>query len=137
MNDRGELSAFKAWLMVLASLWDEAILLALIFLALRFFHVKITWPIILAAGLAVVIFFVIIHKAVVPALRRRKTTGAEGMIGLMGKVTQPLKPQGVIKIKDEYWKAKPVNGNIDINEDVEVVGINGLILEVKRSKIEH
>jgi membrane-bound ClpP family serine protease len=135
MNNRGELSAFKAWLIVLASLLDEAVLLVLIFLALRYFHVKITWPIILTAGLAVVIFFVIMHKAVVPAIRRRKTTGAEGMIGLTGKVTQVLKPQGVIKIKDEYWQAKSINGDIGIDEDVEVVEIHGLMLEVKRKTL--
>ena len=133
MKDRGEISAFKAWLIVLASLLDDAALLALIFLALRFFHVKITWPIILATGLAVVIFFIIMHKAMVPALRRRQISGAGGMIGLTGKVTQALKPQGVVKIKDEYWKAKSID-DMDIDEDVEVVGIKGLILEVKRKK---
>jgi membrane-bound ClpP family serine protease len=131
---KGELSAFKAWLIVLASLLDEVVVLVLIFLALRFFHVKISWPVILAAGLAVVIFFVIIHKAVVPSLRRRKITGAAGMIGLTGKVTQALKPQGVIKVIDEYWKAKSVDDDIDIDEDAEVVGISGLVLEVKRKK---
>jgi membrane-bound serine protease (ClpP class) len=135
VGNKGELSAFKAWLIVLASLIDDAVLLVLIFLALRFFHVKITWPIILVAGLAVVIFFVIMHKAVVPALRRRQMTGAEGMIGVTGKVTQALKPQGVIKIKDEYWKAISVDDNIGIGEDVEVVGINGLILDVKRKRL--
>jgi membrane-bound ClpP family serine protease len=134
MKDRGEMSARKAWLIVLASLLDDAVLLALIFLALRFFHVPITWPIILAAGIAVVIFFIIMHKAVVPAIRRRRVTGAEGMIGLTGKVTQALKPHGVIKIKDEYWEAKSANGDIGINEVVEVVGISGLILEVKRKQ---
>jgi membrane-bound serine protease (ClpP class) len=135
MKDRGEISAFKAWLIVLASLLDDAALLVLIFLGLRFYHVKITWPIILAAALAVVIFFVIMHKAVVPAIRRRKVTGAEGMIGMTGKVTRALKPQGAVKIKDEYWEAKSINGDIGINEDVEVVEINGLILEVKRKKL--
>jgi membrane protein implicated in regulation of membrane protease activity len=135
MKDRGEMSARKAWLIVLASLIDDAALLVLIFLALRFFHVEITWPIILVAGLAVVIFFIIMHKAVVPAIRRRKTTGAEGMMGMTGKVTQVLKPQGVIKIKDEYWEAKAINGGADIGEDVEVIGINGLILEVKRKEL--
>jgi membrane protein implicated in regulation of membrane protease activity len=129
---KDELSTLKAWLLVLSSLLDEAVLLVLIFLALRYFHIKITWPVILAAGLAVVVFFFIIHKAVIPSLRRRKTTGAEGMIGLTGEVTQALKPEGVIKINGEYWKAKSVDGDTDIDEEVEVVGITGLILEVKR-----
>jgi membrane-bound ClpP family serine protease len=135
MNDRGEISTLKAWLLVLASLLDEAILLVLIILALRYFHIQITWPIILVAWLAVIIFFIIIHKAVVPSMRRRKVTGADGMIGLTGEVSQPLRPQGVIKVKGEYWKAKSVDGDVGIGDDVEVVGIKGLILEVKRKKV--
>jgi membrane-bound serine protease (ClpP class) len=134
MNNRGQISAFKAWLLVLASLLDDAALLVLLFLGLKFFHVKITWAIILAVIVVVVIFFIIMHKAVVPALRRRKITGAEGMMGLTGKVTQALRPQGEIKIKGEYWEAKSVDGNVSLGEDVEVVGINGLVLEVKRKK---
>ena len=135
MVKKDELSTLKAWLLVLASLLDEAVFLVLIFLALRYFHVNITWPVILAAGLAVVVFFFIIHKAVIPSLRRRKTTGAEGMIGLTGEVTQALRPEGVIKINGEYWKAKSADGNIDIDEEVGVVGINGLTLEVKRKQL--
>jgi membrane-bound serine protease (ClpP class) len=134
MKDKGEISAFKAWLIVVASLLDDFALLVVIFLALRFFHVPITWPIILAAVLVVAIFFIIMHKAVVPAIRRRRTTGSEGMIGQTGEVTQALKPRGVIKIKNEYWDAKSVDGSIDVNNEVEVVGINRLILDVKKKQ---
>ena len=134
MDKKSEISTFKAWLLVLASLLDEAVFLVLIFLALRFFHVKITWPIILAAALAVLALFFVIHKAVVPALRRRKVTGADGMLGLTGEVTQALKPQGVIKTRGEYWDAKSVDENIAVGEEVEVVMVNGLALEVKRKK---
>jgi membrane-bound serine protease (ClpP class) len=134
MANKGEISNLKAWLMVMASLLDDAALLALIFLVLRFYHVKITWPIILSAALAVLIFFIVMHKAVIPALRRRKVTGAEGMIGQTGEVTQTLKPQGVIIVNGEYWEAMSLNGEVGIKEDVEVVGINGLILEVQKKK---
>jgi membrane-bound ClpP family serine protease len=134
MADRGGISGLKAWLLVLASLLDDAALLAVLFLALRFFHVKITWPIILAVCLLVAAYLVIMHRAVVPALRRRKVTGAEGMIGQTGKVSSPLRLEGMIKIKDEYWEARSVDGDISADEDVEVVGINGLLLEVKRKK---
>jgi membrane-bound serine protease (ClpP class) len=134
MADRGGISGLKAWLLVLASLLDDAALLAVIFLVLWFYHVKITWPIILAVCLAVVAYLVVMHKAVVPALRRRKVTGAEGMIGQAGKVIRPLQPEGMVKIKDEYWEARSVDGDIGADEDVEVVGMNGLVLEVKQKK---
>jgi membrane-bound ClpP family serine protease len=132
MNKKGEISALKAWLIVVASLLDDAAVLVLIFLGLRFFHVEITWPIILVVALVVVVFFFIMHRAVVPSLRRRKVTSAEGMIGLTGEVMEPLKPEGTVKIKGEYWKARSVEGDIGAGDAVEVMGIDGLNLEVRR-----
>ena len=134
MNDKDKNSALKAWLLILASFADEAILLVLLFATLKVFRVDITWPVILVAVLGVVAYFIIMHKAVVPALRRRRTTGSEGMIGRTGKVSRALKPQGVVKIGDEYWEAKSVQGDIQVNEKAEVVGIRGLMLEVKRKE---
>jgi membrane-bound serine protease (ClpP class) len=132
MNKKGETSVLRTWLVVLVSLIDDAIVLALVFLGLWLFHVKITWVHILIVSLAMVAFVFIMHKAVVPALRRRKVTGTEGMVGMVGKVTEPLVPAGMVKVKDEYWKARSVEGDIDVGEEVEVVGIAGLRLEVRR-----
>jgi membrane-bound serine protease (ClpP class) len=72
------------------------------------------------------------HQAVIPSLRRRKVTGSEGMIGMIGRVTESCHPKGTVKIKDEYWQAKSVEGDIDVGEDIEVVGIDRLILEIRR-----
>lgn len=132
MVKKSEISVLKAWLIVLVSLLDDAVVLTLVFLGLWLFHVKITWTLILVIGLVMVIFIFIMHKAVVPSLRRKKVTGTEGMIGMVGKVTEPLSPKGTVKVKDEYWKARSVEGDIGIGEEVEVVGIAGLSLEVKR-----
>jgi membrane protein implicated in regulation of membrane protease activity len=132
MNQKGEISTLKAWLMVLASLIDDAVVLALILLGMWYFHVKITWGIILVLAVAMVAFVFIMHKAVVPALRRRKLSGSEGMIGAIGRVTESLKPGGTVKINDEYWKARSVEGEIEAGGSVEVTGINGLNLEVRK-----
>jgi membrane-bound ClpP family serine protease len=48
------------------------------------------------------------------------------------RVTEPLAPVGTVKVKDEYWKARSLEGNIAAGEEVEVVGIAGLSLEVKK-----
>jgi membrane-bound serine protease (ClpP class) len=135
MNKKGEISVRKAWLMVLASLLDDAVVLALIFLGLWCFHVEITWWLILVIAAAMVVFFIIVHKAVIPAVRRRKVTGAEGMIGAAGKVTEALKPAGTIRIRGEYWKASSVEGEIETGGEVEGVGISGLNLEVRKTKL--
>jgi membrane-bound serine protease (ClpP class) len=132
MKKKGETSLFKAWLVVLVSLIDDAIVLGLVFLGLWYFNVKITWVLVLIIALVMVVFVFIMHKAVVPALRRRKVTGIEGMVGMLGRVTEPLHPVGTVKVKGEYWKARSVEGNIAASEEVEVVGIAGLNLEVKK-----
>lgn len=132
MAKNGEISKLKAWLIVLAALLDDVAALALIFVILWFFDVKLPLSAIIAFGLVFGTFIFIVHRAVIPSLRRKKVTGAEGMVGLTGEVTQPLTPKGVVKIKGEYWKAKTIEGEIGIGEDVEVVGIKGLGLEVRR-----
>jgi membrane-bound serine protease (ClpP class) len=132
LTKQRDTTGLKAWLLTLASLIDDVLFIGILFLVLRLVHVKITWPIILFVAAVVVAFFFIMHKAIVPGLRRRKMTGAEGMIGLTGVVTQTLQPLGMIKIEDEYWKANASEGNIGVGDEVEVVGINGLVLEVKR-----
>ena len=41
-------------------------------------------------------------------------------------------PSGVISVKGEYWKAISLGGNIEIGESVEIMGLDGLTLRVKR-----
>jgi membrane-bound serine protease (ClpP class) len=132
MAEKGEISKLKAWLIVLAALLDDVAALVLIFVILWFFDVKLPLSAIIAIGLVLGTFIFIVHRAVVPSLRRKKVTGAEGMIGLTGEVVQSLKPKGVVKIKGEYWKAESNEGEIDVGGDVEVVGIKSLSLEVRR-----
>ena len=126
------MSTRKAWLIIAISLLDDVAILALIFLGLWFFDVKITWTIILIVVLVMVFFVFIMHKAVIPALRKKKVTGSEGMIGMTGEVTETCCPKGTIKIHDEYWKAVSIEDDIVIGEEIEVVGINRLVLEIKR-----
>ncbi len=129
-------SNLKVWLMVAASLLDDAALLVLVFLGLWYFHVEITWVVILVVALAVVGFFLIMHKAVVPVFRRRKLTGSEGMLGTTGEVTRALAPSGTVKIGDEYWQARSDEGDIQKGETVEVAAIDGLTLTVRRKTNE-
>jgi len=131
MQKKNETSLLKAWLIVVASLIDEAALLALVFLGLWYFHVRITWTIILVIALVMLFFFFIMHKAVIPSLRRRKVAASDAMIGLTGRVTEPLDPKGMVEMKGEYWQAGTIEGKIEIGTTVEVIGIHGLMLEVR------
>lgn len=122
----------RDWLIVLASLLDDAAVLAFVILALRFFKVEITLPIIIVIALLLIGFVFLMHRAIIPSLHSKKATGAEGMIGLEAKVIEALTPVGIIKVKGEYWTAKSVGGNIAVGEHVEVLGVKDLTLEVRR-----
>ncbi len=124
-------STIKDWLIVLASLLDDVAVALLILVVLWFLKIPISLPIIIFLVLFLVAFAFIMHRAVIPALHRRKVSGSEGMIGLKGTVIEPLAPVGVIKVGDEYWTAKSVGESIAVGEEVEILGLDGLTLRVK------
>ena len=129
-----EKTTLKDWLIVLVSLLDEVAVLALIFVVLWFFGVKVPLWVIIAAALLLAPLAFIIHKAIIPSLHKRKSVGAEGMIGLEGEVVEPLTPSGVVKVGGEYWRAKSVGGDIAAGETVEILRLNRLRLEVRRKE---
>ena len=124
-----EKRTFGDWLKVLVLLLDEAAVLVLIFVVLHFLDVQIHLPTTIFLVLAIGVFVFIIHIKVISSFHRKQVTGREGMIGLQGEVVEPLTPTGTIIVKGERWKAKSVD-NVEIGENVEVVGIEGLTLRV-------
>jgi membrane-bound serine protease (ClpP class) len=124
----------KDWLIVLASLLDDAVVALFILLALWLLKIPISLPIIIFVALFFVASAFAMHKLVIPALHKKASTGAEGMIGLEGKVVEPLTPNGLISVKGEYWKATSAGEDIAVGENVEIVGLDGLRLRVKRKK---
>jgi len=134
MTKKNEPAEMKAWLIVLIALLDDVAALIIVFALLWFFDVEISLLGMIVIGLVFGTFVFIVHRAIVPSLRRKKVTGAEGMVGLTGEVAQSLGPKGVIKIEGEYWKALSVEGEIGVGEEVEVLGIKGLDLEVRKKE---
>jgi membrane-bound ClpP family serine protease len=122
----------KDWGKVLILMLDEVAVIVVILLILHFLGIQIKVPIKIGAGIALVIFVFLRHVAVIPSFHRKQITGREGMIGEQGKVMEPLTPVGVITIKGEYWSAKSVDDIIEVDENVEIVGLEGLTLMVKR-----
>jgi len=134
MTNKNKPSEMKTWFIVLIALLDDVAALALVFVVLWYFNVEISLTGMIVIGLVSGTLVFIVHRAIVPSLRRKKITGAEGMVGLTGEVTQVLAPKGVVKINGEYWKAGSVEGEIDVGEEVEVLLIKGLNLEVRRKE---
>ncbi|OGO21533.1 MAG: hypothetical protein A2144_11440 [Chloroflexi bacterium RBG_16_50_9] len=125
-------STIKDWLIILVALLDDVAVLALVFLVLWYFKVAIPLPVMLIIGVLLGTFIFVLHRAVLPSLRKKKVTGAEGMRGMVGEVVKPLKPEGVIRVGGEYWQAKSLDGDIDVGDGVEIQEIHRLKLWVRR-----
>ncbi|MFC1955295.1 NfeD family protein [Chloroflexota bacterium] len=132
MTGKKEKSEMNAWLIVLISLIDDIIIVAVVILALWYFKVKLPWWAIVLITLALGAFIFVRTWYVVPSIRRKKVTGAEGMIGLECEVIEPLTPNGTIRIGAEYWLAKSIEGDIAAGESVEILKIERLKIEVRR-----
>jgi membrane-bound ClpP family serine protease len=66
-------------------------------------------------------------------LKRQGQAGLPSMIGMRGRVSSPLNPEGMVKIKGELWGSVSEGGDIAAGEEVLVVGENGLKLIVKKT----
>ena len=132
MAGQGEISSKKAWTIVVLSLIDDFVILAVVIGELWYFKVELPLWAIIAIGLVLGSYIFFRTWAVLPSVRRRKITGSEGMIGMVGEVTESLKPTGIIRVVGGSWQAKSTEGHIDIGEEVEVLAIYRLKLEVKR-----
>ncbi len=72
--------------------------------------------------------FIIVTRA----LRKTVIVGLPTMVGSIGKVVQPLHPEGMVRIKSELWGAESAEGNIGAGEAITVVKQDGLKLFVHR-----
>jgi len=124
--------SIKDWFIILVVLLDEVFVVALVFLVLWLLGIEIPLPVTITVALLLGALVFIMHKAVIPTLHKKKITGSEGMIGLTGIVIEPLTPMGVVRVSGESWKAKSVGDNIAVDEEVEVLELDGLTLKVSR-----
>jgi len=132
MAKQGEISTKKAWTIILVSLIDDFVIMAAVIGLLWYFKVKLPLWAMIAIGLVLGSYILVRTWGVLPSIRRRKITGAEGMIGMVGEVTENLTPAGIIRVAGEIWQAESIEGDIGIGEEVEILAIYRLKLEVKR-----
>ncbi|MDP2210984.1 MAG: nodulation protein NfeD [Candidatus Aquicultor sp.] len=77
-------------------------------------------------------FILIAVRMALHAQKRQPSTGAEGMIGLVGEVRSALTPRGEVFVHGERWSAESIEGTINVGDEVEIVSLQGLRLKVKR-----
>jgi membrane-bound serine protease (ClpP class) len=64
------------------------------------------------------------------AMRRRPTTGREGIVGAIGRATEALEPEGWIFVWGERWRARAARP-VAAGQAVRVTGSEGLVLLVE------
>jgi membrane-bound serine protease (ClpP class) len=109
---------------------EEAILVAVVLWLLPLFNINIPlWGLaILMAGLAV--HSCIMYRIGRPTFLMKPKVAAETIVGDEGRVTRRLAPEGYVKVKGVLWKAICDETELEIGDEVVVVGIGGLRLVV-------
>lgn len=138
MGEKGDIKrtrvTVKDWLKVLVLLLDEIVVLVLIIFLLRYFEIKLPLPVIITLSVIAGIIIFLVHKALIPSFHRKQVMGKEGMIGRPCRVVEALTPRGIVIVEGEIWKAKSADEDIEVEADVEIVAIVGLILWVQRKE---
>ena len=94
--------------------------------------VKISRTVIFSATTVTALFFLLVVGLGIRAQRRKVITGAEGLIGETGEVTEMLTPAGIIKVQGEIWNAESLSGNINEGEKVRIKEMKNLKLYVEK-----
>ncbi|MBU4267817.1 MAG: nodulation protein NfeD [Acidobacteria bacterium] len=90
-------------------------------------------PIILTFAVCFGCIFLFLTLKVIQALKRRKETGREGLIGEMGVAKTDIdNHQGKVFVHGEWWNAV-ADGQIPAGSRIQVDTIDNLILKVKKS----
>lgn len=95
-------------------------------------HLQVAPSTLLGAGLITGGLMVGALVAVIRAQKRKPVAGREWLIGQVGEARTDLTPTGTVFVGGTWWTAEAVEGEIKAGERVEVVGMEGLRLKVRR-----
>jgi membrane-bound serine protease (ClpP class) len=97
--------------------------------------VEVSIGLIIGVAVGVTAFAVFVLGAIIRGQRRRKATGAEGMIGTIAIAKTPLDPTGTVLAQGELWTAASEGGKVAPGEEVIISKVEALKLWVtKKSK---
>lgn len=77
------------------------------------------------------VFFLVVFAKVLKVHKQPVVTGDSALIGAAGVAKTPLLPHGNVFVSGAFWKAVSVSGDIPEGVQVEVVGVENLLLKVK------
>ena len=96
-------------------------------------ELRLPLKLVLAVVVPFGVIFTLILRLAIRARRSKVTTGGSGMIGLTGRATTAIAPEGKIFVRGELWRARS-QMSIAPGESVRVTGMDGLTLEVDAEK---
>ncbi|MBI1952551.1 MAG: nodulation protein NfeD [Candidatus Omnitrophica bacterium] len=96
---------------------------------------RIPWGTIFTATGTTAAFFLFIVGAALRALKRKVVSGAEGLIGAVGTARTDLRPEGLVHVQGEDWKARAA-APIPKGGRIKVVKLEGLTVYVEPLKEE-
>ncbi len=93
---------------------------------------SVSWEIIAMIVIITILFFLVVIGLGIKAQHRKTSTGAEGIIGEIGKAISDLNPGGLVRVHGEIWDAESPDSKIETGSRVIVEKINNLKLKVKK-----
>jgi membrane-bound serine protease (ClpP class) len=90
------------------------------------------WNVLVPAVSAMALFGGLIVFSVGRVMVFDQIVGVDELVGLVGKSVSPLKPDGKVFVRGEYWNAMS-DEDVEEGEAVEVTSINGLQMKVRRA----
>jgi membrane-bound serine protease (ClpP class) len=92
----------------------------------------ISWEVIAMIAVITILFFLLIIGLGIKAQRRKPATGAEGIVGEIGKAISDLEPNGLVRVHGEIWDAETIDSKIEAGSKIIVEQVNNLKLKVKK-----
>jgi membrane-bound serine protease (ClpP class) len=86
---------------------------------------------IVTSALCVSVFMLFVGTLAVRTWKQRPASGQEGLIGEIGEVREQIAPRGKVWLHGEYWTAES-DEEINVGQKVRVVGLNHLVLRVRK-----
>jgi membrane-bound ClpP family serine protease len=120
-------------LAIISTLLEEAALVAVVLVGLPELGIKIHVAGLIAIMIAWAAIAVLTYRAGSRALKRKPVTGLEAMVGSKGRVVKTLNPEGLVRIHAELWLAISDDMEINVGDEVTVVGQEGRKLIVTPS----
>jgi membrane-bound serine protease (ClpP class) len=96
-------------------------------------YLRVSWYVIAAVIIAFVGFFGLALRYIVKVHKKQVTTGGEGLVGQIGRVTQTIDPSGMVLVSGELWKAR-ADETINKGASVKVVKQDNMIIKVENYK---